>query len=161
MVGDSSLWIVVGADFSRTVSGRYHCFTLGGNVIDVFLMGPVSGYVLMSEGLPTIYIMGDCKWEECTLATVEKYRPNYIVVNSGGAVFPEFSKTDGCIIPNEQEVMAMLDTLPPHIKLITVHMDAIDHCQTTRAILRNEARHHGTDMSRLIIPEDGESITLK
>lgn len=66
----------------------------------------------MSEGLPTIYIMGDCKWEECTLATVEKYRPNYIVVNSGGAVFPEFSKTDGCIIPNEQEVMAMLDTLP-------------------------------------------------
>ena len=30
-----------------------------------------------------------------------------------------------------------------------------------RAILRNEARHHGTDMSRLIIPEDGESITLK
>ena len=125
------------------------------------MMGPVSGYVLMSEGLPTIYIMGDCKWEECTLATVEKYRPNYIVVNSGGAVFPEFSKTDGCIIPNEQEVMAMLDTLPPHIKLITVHMDAIDHCQTTRAILRNEARHHGTDMSRLIIPEDGESITLK
>ena len=125
------------------------------------MMGPVSGYVLMSEGLPTIYIMGDCKWEECTLATVEKYRPNYIVVNSGGAVFPEFSKTDGCIIPNEQEVMAMLDTLPPHIKLITVHMDAIDHCQTTRAILRNEARHHGTDMSRLIILEDGESITLK
>ncbi len=117
------------------------------------MMGPVSGYVLMSEGLPTIYIMGDCKWEECTLATVEKYRPNYIVVNSGGAVFPEFSKTDGCIIPNEQEVMAMLDTLPPHIKLITVHMDAIDHCQTTRAILRNEARHHGTDMSRLIIPD--------
>ena len=51
--------------------------------------------------------------------------------------------------------------LDPHIKLITVHMDAIDHCQTTRAILRNEARHHGTDMSRLIIPEDGESITLK
>ena len=52
------------------------------------MMGPVSGYVLMSEGLPTIYIMGDCKWEECTLATVEKYRPNYILVNSGGAVFP-------------------------------------------------------------------------
>ena len=106
--------------------------------------------------------MGDCKWEECTL----RYRGKsivliIIVVNSGGAVFPEFSKTDGCIIPNEQEVMAMLDTLPPHIKLITVHMDAIDHCQTTRAILRNEARHHGTDMSRLIIPEDGESITLK
>ena len=120
----------------------------------------VSGYVLMTEGLPTVYIMGDCKWEPCILDAVEKYRPDYIVVNSGGAVFPEFSKIDGCIIPDEQEVMAMLDTLPTHIKLIAVHMDAIDHCQTTRGILRNEARHHGADMSRLIVPEDGESIIL-
>ena len=31
------------------------------------MMGPVSGYVLMAEGLPTIYIMGDCKWEPCIL----------------------------------------------------------------------------------------------
>ncbi len=124
------------------------------------MMGPVSGYVLMAEELPTIYIMGDCKWEPCILETVEKYRPDYIVVNSGGAVFPEFSKTDGCITPDEQEVMAMLDTLPAQIKLIAVHMDAIDHCQTTREILRNEARHHGVDMNRLIMPGDGESITL-
>lgn len=56
--------------------------------------------------------------------------------------------------------MTMLDTLPSHIKLIAVHMDAIDHCQTTRGILRNEACHHGADMSRLIIPEDGENIIL-
>ena len=105
------------------------------------MMGPVSGYVLMAEGLPTIYIMGDCKWEPCILETVEKYRPDYIVVNSGGAVFP-------------------VDTLPAQIKLIAVHMDAIDHCQTTREILRNEARRHGVDMNRLIMPEDGESITL-
>lgn len=137
----------------RTIG--HHGFGLIGQ-----MMGPVSGYVLTSDGLPTIYIMGDCKWEECTLATVEKYRPDYIVVNSGGAVFPEFSKTDGCIIPDEQEVMTMLDTLPSHIKLIAVHMDAIDHCQTTRGILRNEACHHGADMSRLIIPEDGENIIL-
>ena len=125
------------------------------------MMGPVSGYVLMAEELPTLYIMGDSKWEPCILDTVKKYRPDYIVVNSGGAVFPEFSKTDSCIIPDEQEVMAMLETLPTHIKLIAVHMDAIDHCQTTRGILSNEARHHGIDMNRLIIPEDGESITLK
>lgn len=56
--------------------------------------------------------------------------------------------------------MQMLDEVPKNVRLIAVHMDAIDHCQTTRAILRNEARHHGADMSRLIIPEDGESITL-
>ena len=59
------------------------------------------------------------------------------------------------------ETMQIIDDCPVNTRFIDVHMDAIDHCQTTRAILRNEARHHGTDMSRLIIPEDGESITLK
>ena len=46
------------------------------------------------------------------------------------------------------------------IKLIAVHMEATDHGQTTRAILRNEAMHHKIEMSRLIIPEDGETIIL-
>ena len=94
--------------------------------------------------------MGDCKWEPCILETVEKYHPDYIVVNSGGAVFPEFSKTDGCIIPDEQEVMAMLDTLPAQIKLIAVHMDAID----LDAVATNPP------FSRLPFAGDGESITL-
>lgn len=124
------------------------------------MMGPVSGYVLTAEGYPIIYIMGDCKWEVCIRETVERFKPDYIVVNSGGAIFPEFSKVDGSIIPDENEVMQMLDELPAHIKLITVHMDAIDHCQTTREILRNEALHHDADMTRLIIPEDGEIINL-
>lgn len=56
--------------------------------------------------------------------------------------------------------MRMLDELPTNVKLIAVHMDAIDHCQTTREILRNEARHRKIDMNRLIIPEDGETVDL-
>lgn len=124
------------------------------------MMGPVSGYVLTASGYPTVYIMGDCRWEACVRDTVKRFKPDYIVVNSGGAIFPEFSKVDGCIIPDEYEVMRMLDELPAHIKLIAVHMDVTDHGQTTREVLRNEAWHHGADMNRLIIPEDGESITL-
>lgn len=124
------------------------------------IMGHVSGYVLVAKGYPTIYVMGDCKWEECIRQTVEKFNPDYIVVNSGGAVFTEFSQIHGSIIPDEYEVMKMLEELPAHIKLIAVHMDAIDHCQTTREILRNEAQRHCVDMKRLIIPEDGEMIML-
>ena len=52
-----------------------------------------------AEGFPTVYIMGDCRWEACIRDTVERFNPDYIVVNSGGAIFPEFSKTDGPIIP--------------------------------------------------------------
>ena len=120
-----------------------------------------SGYVLKADGQPTLYVMGDCVWNEVTQKAVKEHQPEYIVVNSGGAILPPMSKTDGPIIPNEAETMQIIDDCPVNTRFIAVHMDAIDHCQTTRAILRNEARHHGTDMSRLIIPEDGESITLK
>lgn len=125
------------------------------------MMGASSGYVLKADGQPTLYVMGDCVWNEVTQKAVKEHQPEYIVVNSGGAILPPMSKTDGPIIPNEAETMQIIDDCPVNTRFIAVHMDAIDHCQTTRAILRNEARHHGTDMSRLIIPEDGESITLK
>lgn len=125
------------------------------------MMGASSGYVLKADGQPTLYVMGDCVWNEVTQKAVKEHQPEYIVVNSGGAILPPMSKTDGPIIPNEAETMQIIDDCPANPRFIAVHMDAIDHCQTTRAILRNEARHHGTDMSRLIIPEDGESITLK
>lgn len=125
------------------------------------MMGASSGYVLKADGQPTLYVMGDCVWNEVTQKAVKEHQPEYIVVNSGGAILPPMSKTDGPIIPNEAETMQIIDDCPVNTRFIAVHMDAIDHCQTTRAILRNEARHHRTDMSRLIIPEDGESITLK
>ena len=125
------------------------------------MMGASSGYVLKADGQPTLYVMGDCVWNEVTQKAVKEHQPEYIVVNSGGAILPPMSKTDGPIIPNEAETMQIIDDCPVNTRFIAVHMDAIDHCQTTRTILRNEARHHGTDMSRLIIPEDGESITLK
>lgn len=147
---------------SKTVDGLtihrttgHHGFGQIGQV-----MGPVSGFVLAAEGCPTLYIMGDCKWEDTVRQTIDRYHPDYIVVNCGGAIFPEISKTDGAAIPDEREVMAMLAELPENIRLIAVHMEATDHGQTTRAILRNEARHCNVDMNRLLIPEDGESIKL-
>ena len=124
------------------------------------MMGASSGYVLKAEGQPTLYIMGDCVWNESTQKAVEEHHPAYIVVNSGGAILPPLSKTDGPIIPNETETMRIVDDCPANTRFIAVHMDAIDHCQTTREILRNEALHHGIDMQRLIIPNDGESIEL-
>lgn len=124
------------------------------------IMGAASGYVLTAKDCPTIYIMGDCRWETDIRETVERFKPDYIVVNCGGAIFPEFSKTDGCIIPDEYEVIRMLNELSASVKLIAIHMDATDHGQTSRSILRNEALHCQVDMDRLIIPEDGEIVVL-
>lgn len=124
------------------------------------MMGASSGYVLKANRQPTIYIMGDCVWNKATQQAVAVYRPDFIIVNSGGAILPPMSASEGPIIPDEKEMMLIMDECPVSTRFIAVHMDAVDHCQTTRAILRNEARHHGADMSRLLIPEDGESIKL-
>lgn len=125
------------------------------------MMGASSGYVLKAPNQPTLYIMGDCIWDSDTKKAVATYQPEYIVVNSGGAILPEFSKDLGVILPNEYDVMDMLHNTPNETKLITVHMDAVDHCQTTRSVLRSEALHQKVDMKRLLIPEDGERIILE
>ena len=38
MVGDASLWIVVGANLCRAVAGGYHCLSLGGDVVQILLV---------------------------------------------------------------------------------------------------------------------------
>ena len=124
------------------------------------MMGPVSGFVFSHEGLPTLYLMGDCCWDDAIYDAVKRYSPDYMVVNSGGAIIPVYSGYFGSIITNEDDMVEIVTKCTGVKKFIAVHMDAIDHCQTTRSILRNELEHQKVDMNRLIIPEDGESINL-
>ena len=160
LISKDTPWYVQPADYdSVAVKDHFRNTTIVKESVQVG-GGASSGYVLKAEGQPTLYVMGDCVWNEATQKAVKEHRPDYIVVNSGGAILPPLSKADGPIIPNEAETMRIIDDCPENTRFIAVHMDAIDHCQTTREILRNEARHHGVDMNRLIIPEDGESIVL-
>ena len=39
-------------------------------------------------------------------------------------------------------------------------MDAVDPCLTTRAVLRNEAKKMNIGNDKLLVPEDGEIISL-
>ena len=125
------------------------------------MMGPSSGYILKASHQPTLYIMGDCLWDERTRMAVETYKPDYIVINTGGNIFIPQSLKDGDITMNEMEAMQMIKACNPHIRFIADHMDAVDHCQTSREILRNQAMYDKVDRNRLSIPEDGETIVLK
>ena len=83
-------------------------------------MGPVSGYVLTAHGFPTIYIMSDCKWEDCIRQAIEQFSPDYIIVNSGGAIFPEFSTQSGfqaAAFPVFSADTAAPAHIPPYILL--------------------------------------------
>lgn len=122
------------------------------------MMGEVSGFVLQAKNQPTIYIVGDAVWTEEIYQNIRKYDPDYIIVNTGGAKMPGFEATP--IIMDEKQAIALVQE-SGKAKVIAIHMDAIDHCYTTREILKKEAVKFDISSQKLLIPSDGEVIELK
>jgi L-ascorbate metabolism protein UlaG (beta-lactamase superfamily) len=120
-------------------------------------MGIVSGFVLKAKNEPTIYIVGDSIWIEEVKETIEQYKPDYIVTNSGEAAMPGFETTP--ILMNEEQTMTLIKA-SRNAKVISVHMEALDHCLTTRSLLRLSADKSGILKDKLRIPLDGEKILL-
>lgn len=121
-------------------------------------MGTVSGFVLQATGYPTLYIVGDSIWNDEVRQSCVAFDPDYIVVNSGGAILPPFAE-DGPIIMDEKQVIELME-VATKAKVIAVHMEALDHCKVTRRSLRAKANENSTVSERLLIPDDGEIITL-
>jgi L-ascorbate metabolism protein UlaG (beta-lactamase superfamily) len=120
-------------------------------------MGTVSGFVLKAEDQPTIYIVGDSIWNEEVNVAIQKFEPDIIIVNSGGAIWPGFETTP--ILMTEEQVISVLKA-SNKAKVIAVHMEALDHCHTTRATLKQAVEAANIGMERLIIPNDGELVIL-
>jgi L-ascorbate metabolism protein UlaG (beta-lactamase superfamily) len=110
-------------------------------------MAPVSGYVLRNDHEPTLYIAGDTIWCKEVSDTVKQFRPDVIVVNTGGARFLE-----GDPITMTPDDVIHVCRAAPKAKIIAVHMEAINHCLVTRAELERHAHKAGV---RVQIPEDG------
>ncbi|MCF2443368.1 MBL fold metallo-hydrolase [Dyadobacter sp. CY345] len=121
------------------------------------MMGKTSGFLLMAKNQPTIYIVGDGILTEDINKNIKRFKPDYIVVNSGGAFIPGFETSP--ILMDEVQTMALIRE-SGKAKVIAVHMDALDHCRTTRAKLSQMANEMNIAKTKLIIPQDGEILNL-
>ena len=121
------------------------------------MMGKTSGFVLKAKNQPTVYIVGDAIWTDEIKKNIKKFKPDYIIVNSGGAVIKGFEKTP--ILMDENQTMALIGE-SGKAKVIAVHMNALDHCRTTRESLRQKAESLNIRVNKLVIPQDGEVIAL-
>jgi len=121
------------------------------------LMGKTSGFVLEAKNQPTIYIVGDAIWTDAIKENIRKFNPDYIIVNSGGAAIKGYENTP--IIMDEAQTMALIAE-SGNAKVIAVHMDALDHCRTTRKSLSQKAAELNIGKDKLIIPQDGAVISL-
>jgi L-ascorbate metabolism protein UlaG (beta-lactamase superfamily) len=114
-------------------------------------LGEVSGFILQAENYPTIYIVGDCLWDDEIKSNIKKYNPDIIITNSGGAQW------GGDTILMDENSTTALAKFAPGAKVMAVHMEALDHCKTTRKLMAEKAKE---EKVKIIIPQDGEIVKL-
>lgn len=114
------------------------------------LPADASGVVFRAAGEKTLYVAGDTLWYDGVKNTIEKYRPEVIVLNAANAQM--FDGTPILMGPDGVEEVAKA---APEAVLIATHMDAVNHARVTRADLKKFADENGLSQ-RLHIPEDGE-----
>lgn len=117
-------------------------------------MGPVMGFTLAAQGEPRIYWAGDTVLYPPVVQTIAETRPDIIVTHSCGAKWD-----DDLIVMDAGQTIATAE-LAPDATIVAVHMEALDHATTTRADLRQAADAGKIAARRLLIPEDGETLTL-
>ena len=135
-----------GITISRT-DGRHG----SGKVLE--FIGSVSGFVFQADGEPTVYWVGDSIWCEPVEHAIEQFEPDIIITHSGGAKLPGFET----IIMDAEQTFMTLNASAKAV-VVAIHLEALDHCNVSREVLRHMADAAAIPESRLIIPKDGETI---
>lgn len=142
-IKDTYLWNNI--LFNRT-KGKH------GHGILAMKMAPVSGFVVSSKGEPSVYIAGDTVWCKEVEKTIEKFKPEVVVCNCGGAQF-SFGKP---ITMSTKDIHEICHSYA-NIKVVAVHMEAWNHCRLTRQDLLNYISAN-TINANIFIPGDGELL---
>jgi len=118
-----------------------------------WVLGPVAGYYLAHPGEPSLYLVGDSILTEGVLEAVDRLRPDVIVAPAGAANMG----LGGNILFSVDELVTLARRAEG--KLVLNHLEALDHCPTTREGLRARMQAEGL-ADRTFIPADGEALTF-
>lgn len=102
---------------------------------------------------PTLYLAGDTVWCDFVQQSLDKFKPDAVILNAAGAWLPQC----GFIIMNESDVLSLHEYMP-QTRLIASHMDCVGHATVRRLSLREFAFEHNFTVD---IPLDGESIQME
>jgi L-ascorbate metabolism protein UlaG (beta-lactamase superfamily) len=116
-------------------------------------MGAGVGYVLSVPGHPSLYLSGDTVLTPDVEAALSAHRPEVSVVHAGGASL-DFGPP---ILMSLEEVVRFVRLAPGAV--FATHLEALNHCPTTRAML-SEALQSAGLLGKVRIPMDGEALTF-
>lgn len=118
-------------------------------------MGNASGFLFSSEREPTVYWAGDTVWCNAVADVIRRTQPDVIITHSCGAMWGDRV----LIVMDEAQTVAVCRAAP-NSTVVATHMEALDHATVTRQALRAYAEAQGIGSEQLLIPLDGETITL-
>ena len=124
-----------------------------GHGIIGMLMGPGVGYFIALPAEKTIYISGDTIMTDSVRNVLSDLKPDISILNAGTATL-DFGKP---ILMSISEQIDFIKTAPN--KVVAVHLDAFNHCLTSRSLLRDAISNEGLS-EKVIIPTDGELIEI-
>jgi L-ascorbate metabolism protein UlaG (beta-lactamase superfamily) len=128
------------------------------------LLGGINGIVLKAEGHPTIYWTGDTilDAEGRIEAILAEHRPDIVIAHTGGALVKALSPDP--ILMDEQQALTLFRAAMrynPRVRIVAVHMNALDHCFTTRETLGKAIATLPADLrARIVLPREGERIAF-
>jgi L-ascorbate metabolism protein UlaG (beta-lactamase superfamily) len=118
-------------------------------------MGIASGFIFEAPDEPIVYWAGDTILCDEVVDVLIKKRPKVVITHSCGAVWGDRVK----ILMDDEQTIRVCKLLPDSV-IIAAHMDSVDHATVPRKMLRESARNSGIQDKQLLIPEDGESISV-
>ena len=118
------------------------------------ILGKVSGVVFKHDSEKTLYLAGDTVWYEAVHDVIQTHNPEIIVVNAGDNQFLE----GGSIVMNKEDVYEVYKAAPD-AKILSVHMEAVNHWTLSRKELREFIDEKGMS-ANVFVPDDGESYSF-
>lgn len=116
-----------------------------------YLMGPVHGVYIEHPDEPSLYLTGDAVPSKQLSAALQRLDPDIIVAPAGAANFG----IGGDVLFSIDELVQLIRKT--RARWLLNHLEALDHCPTTRSELRTRMQAEGLTQ-RIDIPEDGEVL---
>ncbi|AEI42360.1 MBL fold metallo-hydrolase [Paenibacillus mucilaginosus] len=118
------------------------------------LAGNVCGVIFKHADEKTFYVAGDTVWYEAVQETIDSHKPEIIVVNGGDNQFLQ----GGSLVMGKNDIYEVYQAAP-NSKIISVHMEAVNHWTLSREELKSFLTEKGIS-SNVLVPNDGESYTF-
>lgn len=117
--------------------------------------GLVCGVVFKHPEEKTLYVAGDTVWYDAVQDVINTHKPEIIVVNAGDNQFLE----GGSLVMGKDDVNEVYKAAPS-AKIITAHMEAINHWTLSREELKNFINEKEIPSSNVLVPDDGQSYSF-